>query len=386
MDKTAYLQECKARRFSVIFVMYNMEVGGAERVFLNLMNEFIKKEIAVQLITNRRTVLFDELSSEVDLTIHEIGNSKWIQIKTLAAMFRQCKPNAIITTQRHTNLLVSLAHFFARSKSTLIIREAASNINENMKSIRWFHRRLLATYLFRFAYRRSSRLIANSTGTKESLKRFQVVARDEKCCIIPNPVNLDRIRLLAEEPVHEELIENGTRLLCWIGRFVDQKRPMDMLEAFAALHQADVNMRLVMFGDGPLRKLVQDRIKKEGLNQFVSLPGKSANPFFVLKRADVFVLTSAFEGFGMVVVEALACGTPIVSANLNCGPAETLSHGKFGQLYPPGDISELVESIKIALCKRRPFEEGIARAEDFDAETIANSYIDVLRNRTSDVN
>lgn len=363
-----------------MFIMYDMEVGGAEHVFLNLMNEYSRRGIPISLITNRQTGFLKELSPQVRIVQHDLPKSKLNQIRSLAYLFKRLNPTIIFTTQRYFNMVASWAHLLASSRGRLVIREAASNINEELAMLQPLHRRWLAKFLFKCAYRRADRLIANSIGTQESLVRFGVVRSGEHCVAIPNPVNCARIRKLAGQPDHEELVQAGTKTICWIARFDPQKKPMEMLDAFRQLYDGDSSLRLVMFGDGPLRSSIQEAVVKNGLQSVVALPGKSKNPFYVLKHSDVFVLTSDFEGFGMVLVEALALGTPIVSADLRDGPAQTLDHGRYGRLYEPGNMAQLVALIREALNDHRPFTEGIGRAEDFEIERIADKYLKALRN------
>ena len=108
------------------------------------------------------------------------------------------------------------------------------------------------------------------------------------------------------------------------------------------------------------------------------MPGFVENPYTYMANADVFVLSSQFEGFGNVLVEAMACGTPVVSTDCPAGPAEILENGKYGRLVPVGNVDAMAEAIKDALDS--PFDPKILqkRAQDFDVKKIADEYLKVI--------
>ena len=106
--------------------------------------------------------------------------------------------------------------------------------------------------------------------------------------------------------------------------------------------------------------------------------GNIENPFPYMAKANVFVLSSAWEGFGMVLVEALACGATIVSTDCHSGPSEILENGKYGRLVPVGDAQAMADAIELSLDHPFPQEQGIARARDFSVERAVEQYLRVL--------
>ena len=118
-------------------------------------------------------------------------------------------------------------------------------------------------------------------------------------------------------------------------------------------------------------------VRQFGLQEVVSLPGFVSNPYGFMRRADLFVLSSAWEGFGNVLVEAMACGTPVVSTNCPSGPAEILEGGRWGRLVPVGDEIALAEAMAATL-DQTEHPDVAARAADFSVDRPVEGYLRVM--------
>jgi glycosyltransferase involved in cell wall biosynthesis len=130
-------------------------------------------------------------------------------------------------------------------------------------------------------------------------------------------------------------------------------------------------------GEGKERPLLEELIKKLGLEHDVSLPGFVMNPYAYMARASLFVLSSRWEGLPTVLIEALCCGTPVVSTDCPSGPREILKDGQYGQLVPVGDVDELARAIAAALNDRAPSPPSESW-QPYDLENVVNQYIDLL--------
>ena len=181
----------------------------------------------------------------------------------------------------------------------------------------------------------SAAMLLNLTQAAQDwcLDRFKV----RRAAIIPNPVL----------PVagKADTGPGGPKVLIAAGRLVDQKRFDLLIDAYARVAAKHTDWRLVIFGDGPNRADLEMRVREAGLDWAVSLPGWTDNLQDEMLKAGLFVLSSAYEGFGNVVAEALAAGLPVVSFNCLSGPGDIIRHGVDGLLVPPLDVDALAEAL-----------------------------------------
>ena len=233
--------------------------------------------------------------------------------------------------------------------------------------------RLRARYLLSEA----AHLVGVSQGVSESLTTAVEVPR-EKVTTIYNPVITPDLRAkAAEQPDHSWLRDDGTPVILAVGRLGKPKDYPTLIRAFARLttHRA---CRLVILGEGPLRKEIEGLVENFKLSDRVSLPGWVQNPFAFMAHASLLVLSSTFEGLPSVLVEALACGCPCVSTDCPSGPAEILLNGDIGPLVPVGDDAALAEAMERVL--DRPPDRHVLqrRAADFSADRAVAAYENLL--------
>ena len=162
-----------------------------------------------------------------------------------------------------------------------------------------------------------------------------------------------------------------------VGRLSDAKDFPTLLKAIVRMNEKR-KVKCIILGEGELREKLQGMIEQLSLSGTVDLHGFVGNPYAYLAKADLFVLSSRREGFPNVLVEAMACGTPVVATDCPSGPAEILENGKYGPLVPVGDAQALADAMLRTLDDHLPAETLIARAEEFSVEKIADQYIDLL--------
>ncbi len=149
-----------------------------------------------------------------------------------------------------------------------------------------------------------------------------------------------------------------------------------LLRAFARLACNDA--RLMFVGDGAGRDALLALARELGVADRVILAGFQSDPMPFYQTADLFALSSDYEGFGNVIVEAMACGTPVVSTDCPSGPAEILEGGKYGRLVPVDDIEAMASAIAATLDEPAPTDQLKARAADFQPAKAAKAYLDLL--------
>jgi len=213
----------------------------------------------------------------------------------------------------------------------------------------------------------ASGVVTVSNGTANDLSKLTQIPRED-FKVIYNPVINDIApskSITYIQSFRKEFWKHRfDHYLISIGSFKKQKNQALLIKAFSNL-LPKLNVGLTILGDGPLRPELENLIEEAGLKQKVFLPGFQADISPWLLASDLFVLSSDFEGFANVIVEALACGTPIVSTNCPYGPSEILKNGQYGTLVPTGDVDALAMGIREALqqkCEPRSLQD---RALDF---------------------
>jgi glycosyltransferase involved in cell wall biosynthesis len=163
-----------------------------------------------------------------------------------------------------------------------------------------------------------------------------------------------------------------------VGRLAAQKDFATLLRAFARVRERRP-ARLLILGEGRLRPALEALVAELGLGAAAAMPGYAENPFSALARADLYVMSSRYEGLPGALIQALACGCRVVSTDCPSGPAEILDHGRFGQLVPVGDAAALAEAMLAELDAPPDPERQRARAAQFSVPRAVDAYLDLLR-------
>jgi glycosyltransferase involved in cell wall biosynthesis len=229
--------------------------------------------------------------------------------------------------------------------------------------------------LVRLLYPRASAIVTNTNGAKEELTSFLGVAPD-RVTVLPNPLDLDRIRELASETIDDARWPSGP-VLVHVGRFTYAKDHDTLLRAFALL-RAQRPATLVLVGDGEDEARVRALCTELGLDEDVRFMGFTRNPYKLLARGTLSVLTSRFEGLPNVLIESMAVGVPIVSTACQYGPIEIIGDNEYGVLVPVGDAAAFAKAAARLLDdeeeRQRLIERGRRRALDFDRGRVGRDY------------
>ena len=187
----------------------------------------------------------------------------------------------------------------------------------------------------------------------------------------------DELDRRAAEPVdHPWLVESTIPVVLGIGRFSPQKNFRLLIEAFALARRRQP-LRLILLGEGSLRADLERHAEALGVAGDVDLPGFDANPFRYLRHAAVYVLSSDWEGLPTALIEAMACGTPVVATDCDSGPREILHDGEFGRIVPKGNADALAEAILATVKAPGDSRPRIARAREFSLDRAVDRYLEV---------
>lgn len=359
----------------VTLALPSLGLGGAEIVNASLAKQFLERGLRVDFVTGW------EEPGETDVPVPDgarlivIGaqQTRGVLIPFTRYLRRE-RPDVVIASLWPFSSTCVLAHQLARSRAQMVIWEH-NTLSVQYRNLGALHRFILHKSIA-YACRQAHLRVAVSCGVADDLTALSGLPR-ERFAVVHNPV-LDRPGLDAATDAAERVWGGwkGPRIIT-VGRFKAQKNHALLIRAFKNLLER-TDARLLILGGGDLFDATNAQIRSEGLVDKIIAPGPDIDPMPYYRSADLFVLSSDYEGFGNVIVEALACGVPVVSTDCKSGPAEILENGRFGRLVPVGDAAALAEAMLEALGATHDREALKRRAADFEPERIADQYYRLL--------
>jgi glycosyltransferase involved in cell wall biosynthesis len=345
--------------------------GGAERVMVTLANELSSRGLVVDLVlVKAEGPYLEELS--INVRVVDLGASRVLTcLPGLIGYLRKNRPIAMLSAMNHANLFAVLARIFSGVSTRLVLSEhtTISCSYETRKSLRG---RILLL-LMKIAYPFSDKVVAVSKGVAVDLSRTIGLSMD-RIEVIYNPVVTEDLQRKSQEVISHPWFErHDCPVIMSVGRLTAAKDLPTLIQAFAKL-QSRRSVRLMILGIGELRDELADMVNQLGLSDKVAFLGFVGNPFAFMRRASVVVLSSKFEGLPGVLIEAMACGTAVVSTNCPSGPAEILENGKWGRLVPVGDIDALCHAM-VATLDDSDRPDVRLRANDFGVERAVSEYL-----------
>lgn len=356
-------------RGHIAIFLPSLHGGGAERVMVTLANGFVERGHRVDLVLTRAEGPYlPEVCSAVRIV--DLNKGRVLaSLVPLARYLRRERPHVLLSTLRHANTVAAMAHRLASSTARLILREAIHVSRSDFSGLTG----LINLLLYRWAYRSADVIVGISEGVSEAVRELAQVKNTRT---IYNPVNMDRVVELSKKS--DALTEKykSRRFLLSVGRLTHVKDFATLLRAFSLIKD-QIDSDLVILGEGPLRSELEHLARELRVSDRLSMPGFVSNPFAWMRAAQLFIHTSKSEGFGNVLVEAMACGTPVVSTDCPSGPREILEDGKWGRLVPVADADALASSI-VSCLKTTQRYDFTARLSDFSCEKILSEYIKIL--------
>lgn len=358
----------------VALFLPSLRGGGAERVMVNLARGFSEKGLEVDLVLAKAEGPY---LSEVPAGVRviDLHSSRVLaSLPGLVRYLRRERPQAILSTLDHANIVALWARKLARVPNRLVVR-VATNLSQSASNTSSARGRLMPRLIHKF-YPWADAVVAISQGVADDLVKTARLSR-ERIQVIYNPVVTPEILEKAEEPLNHPWFAPGEPpVILSAGRLTKQKDYPTLIRAFALVRR-ERPARLMILGEGEERPKLEALVRELDLDEDVSLPGFVDNPYAYMARSAVFVLSSAWEGFGNVLVEAMAVGTPVVSTDCPSGPAEILEGGKWGKLVPVGDVEKIAKAIIDTL--EDLYRPDVAkRAQDFGIEKPVQNYLKVL--------
>jgi glycosyltransferase involved in cell wall biosynthesis len=349
--------------------------GGAERVMVNLAQGFIAAGRKVDLVlVQAEGAYLDIVPNEVQI-IDLKGQRVLTSVFKLANYLRKHQPDVLLSAMDHANIIAILANIFAGNISKIAVSVHSTLSIEVLKATSW--RGKIMPWFINRLYPKAAAVITVSTGVADDLAEVTQLQR-ANISVIYNPVvTQDLLEKSLQRAEHPWFHPDTPALLLAVGRLTEQKDFTTLINAFAIIRQQR-ECRLMILGEGEQRLMLQQLIMHLQLENDVLLPGFVNNPYSYMQQADVFVLSSAWEGLVTVLIEAMACGTPVVSTDCPSGSSEILAAGKFGRLVPVGDAKALADAVLLTLDEPLGSDVLRARANDFSMDHSVQHYLQIL--------
>jgi glycosyltransferase involved in cell wall biosynthesis len=343
---------------------------------LNLANGFAARGITTDLVlASAKGEFMDRVAPAVRVVdLQSPGVLK--SLPRLSSYLRREKPTVLLTAMDYVNALSIVTRALGGGRSTRLFVSCHNSLIDSVRNSPWLRDRLLPRFV-RMTYRHADGVIAVSSGVADTVAQVAGIPR-EKVHVIYNPVVTPEFEREAMQPLaHPWFKEGEPPVILGTGSLTRQKGFDVLVEAFALVRKK-ANVRLLILGEGSERSALQEQAEKLGVSEDVELHGFVANPYPFMKAARLFVLSSRWEGFGLVLAEAMACGTAVVSTDCPSGPAEILHGGELGALAPVENPERLAEAILSSLNREPERERLRQRAADFSVEKVVRDYIRVM--------
>ncbi|MDI5934353.1 glycosyltransferase [Halomonas kalidii] len=352
--------------------------GGAERVMLTLAKGLVDRGVTVEL------VLADAVGPYMEevpscIPVSNLKSPRVVRsMPGLVRYLRRRRPRAIMSGLERANIAAVLATMVARvnTRKILTVHNTLSRTVDSSLSLR---ERIIPS-LVRLLYPRADAIVAVSKGAESDLVRWAGVP-EERVQTIYNPVLLPDLAVRAAESVDHPWFSDGAPpVVLGVGRLSPQKDFSTLLKAFAIQRRHQL-ARLVILGEGEERSRLLTLARELGIEEDLWMPGFVDNPYKFMSRASVFALSSAWEGLPTVLIEVLACGTPVVATNCPSGPQEILEGGRWGRLVPVGDAAALGRELVEAINHLPDGVRDESHLQRFEISCVVDQYYELLMRR-----
>lgn len=346
-------------------------------MLINLANWCASKGHDVDLVLFNATGPYQSLIAENVTVLNFEKKRSLYSFNALAEYLRTKRPDVLVSALHYVNIIAIVGRIIARSKTKMVISER-NHITRSFRSMNSSARFIWRSAL-RILYPFSDQIIGISNGVCQDLRALLPVRAHSKIVTLYNPVVTNAFDDSLQSVAPDIFPKDSDIKLIASGRLVEQKDYPTMLQAFARIVQGSPKAHLVILGAGVLERELKRLVQTSGVEKNVSFIGFVQNPLAYMKQADIFIITSAWEGFGNVIVEALYCGLKIVATDCPSGPSEILADGKYGALCPVGDVRQVAEAVNRLKTEHVFADTQKERALDFHVDRIGVELIKNLQ-------
>jgi glycosyltransferase involved in cell wall biosynthesis len=357
----------------IAFFLPNLHGGGAERISINLLKDMVDADVELDLVLAKAEGPYlDQVPESVRVV--DLSTDRVIKaVYPLARYLQAHRPDAMLSHMSHANVAAMLAQGLTDRKTQMVLVEHGKMSTPKSHRLRT----TLVPLCMRFLYPHADTIVGVSAGVTQDLQdRFDFP--DAKMKTIYNPVVNAALIARSEEDLDHPWFQPGAPpVFLAVGRLTAQKDFPNLINAFARVCQQR-SARLMILGEGEDRSALEELINRLGLTQDVALPGFAANPYAYMRRSAAFILSSRWEGLPTVLIEAMACGCPVVATDCPSGPDEILAAGKYGALVPIEAAEQLSQAMLNVLDHPIPKHRLVDRAMDFSFKQAVQNYLALL--------
>ena len=358
---------CKKK---VVFLTPTLAGGGAEKVFLTLAScfqEYAQSQFDVLLVAlSGQGVLRSHVSDCVNFTDLHSRRARY-SLWRLWSFCQREQPDVVVASMQ-ASVVFAIVSFFLTKKPKYVVRL------ENPYTFDVRKMNVINRHLYRYALKKCDAIITLSDGMTTDLLQ-SVSIRKEKVHKIYNPIDIQKVKTDARLATDSPMVSPAI-VAC--GRLTEQKGFSYLIKALPLIHAKIPGVHLYILGDGEERESLGALATEQGIDVYVHLLGFVPNPYSFMAKADVFALSSIWEGFGNVLVEAMASSVPVVSTDCPTGPAEILDGGRYGLLVekcnPEALANAVIEMLASAERRQQYRQRALQRAEDFETVQIVKEY------------
>ena len=358
---------------TIAIVLPNMGTGGTERVALRLIRSLLDQGHRVDLVLMQKVgALLAEVPPEVEIVDLKAARIRNV-VRPLADYLKGRRPDAVQARLWPLTVAAIIARRLARSEARLVVSDHAVMSRQYAGQPLTLALLRLTTRLF---YPLADARLLVARAAADDLARLSGIPRD-RFDVVYNPVD-EPPPDVRSSPEVETLWGDAEERLITVGSLKPQKNHALLIRSFARVRQQRVAAKLMLVGTGPLQPELKRLASELGLDDAVIFAGHSADPWPYYTSADLFVLSSDYEGYPNVLVEAMRCGVPVVSTDCESGPREILAGERFGPLVPVGNEAALADAMDKALRNPARREELMNRAEELSGPATARRYLELL--------
>jgi glycosyltransferase involved in cell wall biosynthesis len=362
-----------SKRLRVCFYPGALKLGGVGKLTINMANYMANEGYDINFfLTNLEGDYVNQIPKNI-----KVFEGKGGALKSIFAFIKYLlkrKPDAIISSRDYLNFICIICVKIFSPKTTIISSIHVDYSGMPTRKKNFFESLLILLYAH--AYKRSDHIVAVSKGVANDFtRRFNISG--EKLKIIYNATYDSELYVVNKPILFNNFFDENKKIIISVGRLTHQKN-FDMLIKAFSLVRKKVDCKLLILGEGELRNDLEGLVNRLNLENCVLMPGFVHNPIDYIKKSNVFVMSSLYEGFGNVIVEAMGTGISIVSTNCPSGPSEILENGLYGKLVQIDDIQGMCNSIIESL--DNPFDKHsiISRAKVFSIKNISDQYLNLI--------